>query len=155
MAEFTISEVPDPLATWDELEPLYRGLHEHHEPLRNFKLVDGWQAGQRASLTAEGDIVVFLARSADAPIGVLDGSIRVHPITEVCTGYINSAYVLPEWRRQRVTHELVDHFSRWATARGATELGLNVDSANESAVEAWRALGFEAISLRMARELPW
>jgi GNAT superfamily N-acetyltransferase len=149
MAELTIVEVADPLAGWAELEPLYRGLHEHHEPLRQFKLVDGWQAAQQEALTAEGEVLVLVARAGERAIGVLDGRIRVHPITGVRTGYINSAFVDPASRERGVTRGLVGRFTSWAREHGATELGLNVDVLNAEGVAAWRALGFEERSYQM------
>jgi ribosomal protein S18 acetylase RimI-like enzyme len=149
-----ITEVTDPLASWDELEPLYRALHQHHEPLRNFTLPDGWPEAQRAMLTSEAETVLLVARTDDGVVAVLDGLIRVHPITGTRSGCINSAYVDPQWRRRGLTARMTERFQRWAVEHGATELSLGLDAANEVGIEAWRSLGFEAVSYRMARDLP-
>ena len=152
-AEPVITEVPDPIERWPELEPLYRGLHQHHEPLRGFVLTEGWQSAQQAILATDADSIVLVAWVGGRAIALLDGLIRIHPITGVLSGYINSVYVEPPWRRQGVTARMVEHFERWATEHGATELMLGVDAANEEGVAAWEHLGFEPESYRMRRPL--
>ncbi len=152
-AEPVITEVPDPIEGWLELEPLYRGLHEHHEPLRGFVLTDGWQSAQQTILATDADSIVLVARVDGRAIALLDGLIRPHPITGVLSGYINSAYVEPEWRRRGVTARMVEHFERWAVDHGATDLTLGIDVANEDGVAAWERLGFEPEPYRMRRPL--
>lgn len=152
MSEPTILEVADPLAIWDELEPLYQGLNEHHEPIRDFTLADGWAARQQAVLSGP-DKLVLVVRIDGRAVGVLDGTIRDNPTTGHRSGFIINAYVEPDLRRGGRARALVDRFEAWARDHGATSLRLNVDSENAIAVEAWRALGFDTVGYTMAREL--
>ena len=60
------------------------------------------------------------------------------------------AYVRPEARRKGVLHALMREALAEGRARGATRITLDVLTANEPAVAAWRRLGFEPFSYAMA-----
>lgn len=149
-----IVEAVNPLDLWEEVEPLYRALHQYHQPIRGFTLQPGWEAAQQSVLTgAAGGNLVLLARSGQRAVGVLDGAIRDNPITGTRSGFVNNAYVQPELRALGIGRTLLDHFEVWAREQGAADLRLSVDSENVVAVEAWRSLGFETVAYTMAREL--
>jgi len=67
--------------------------------------------------------------------------------------HIVFAYVRPEARRQGTLHALVREALAEGRARGATRVTLDVLTANEGAVAAWRKLGFEPYSSAMAAPL--
>jgi ribosomal protein S18 acetylase RimI-like enzyme len=57
--------------------------------------------------------------------------------------YLTALWIDPEVRRRGLGRQLVDAAIAWARPRGAEDLRLWVDATNPSAVEFYRALGFE------------
>ena len=93
---------------------------------------------------AEGDQACFVAERDGSIIGCLRvresrGSPLLLPARH---GYLSSAYVTPESRREGVLHILVEHALAWSRARGLVEVRLHSDAMNDGAAVAWSALGF-------------
>ena len=93
---------------------------------------------------AAGDQACFIADRDGTTIGCLRvresrGSPLLLPARY---GYLSSAYVVPESRRDGVLHILVEHALAWCRARGLVEVRLHVDAINEGAAAAWTSLGF-------------
>jgi ribosomal protein S18 acetylase RimI-like enzyme len=81
---------------------------------------------------------------ADDDAGSLRATMRRNNVWQVMF-----AYVQPEARRKGVLHALMREALAEGRARGATRVTLDVLTANEPAVAAWRRLGFEPFSYAM------
>lgn len=87
---------------------------------------------------------LILAEHRSAAVGILrcadiEGSPLLLPERYA---YVSSAYVTPEWRLRGVLRQLLAAAEQWAAGRGLTEMRLSAASDSESALAAWRALGF-------------
>jgi len=85
-------------------------------------------------LAEDGGEAVGILRCAD-----IEGSPLLLPERYA---YISSAYVTPQWRHRGVLTQLLASAEEWAAARGLTDMRLSAASDSESALAAWRALGF-------------
>ncbi|MBI3790160.1 MAG: GNAT family N-acetyltransferase [Gemmatimonadetes bacterium] len=90
------------------------------------------------------DEACLIAERGGAPIGCLRVSdTRGSPLLLPARyGYLASAYVVPEARRQGVLRMLVAHALAWCRARGLVEVRLHADATSDDAARAWEALGF-------------
>jgi len=88
---------------------------------------------------------VFIAEDDEGAIGAA----RIEA-PERGVAHIQLVHVRPRARRQGVAKALVAACTDDAKARGASFVSLEVVSANEPAVAAWRRLGFETVSHWMA-----
>ena len=97
-----------------------------------------------AEQLADGAQACFVAERDGAPVGcVRVRESRSSPLLLPSRyGYLSSAYVLPEERREGVLKILVEHALAWCRARGLVEVRLHVDAQNDGAAQAWDALGF-------------
>lgn len=57
--------------------------------------------------------------------------------------------VLPEFRRQGIAREFMRQIEEWAKSRAASALMLEVEISNTAAIELYKSLGYQQISVRM------
>ena len=88
--------------------------------------------------------VFIAALPAGEIVGFVEVSLR--DWAEGCTtepvGYIEGWYVQPTYRRSGVGRQLIEAAEHWATSRGCTEMGSDVELWNEVSQLAHRALGY-------------
>jgi ribosomal protein S18 acetylase RimI-like enzyme len=63
--------------------------------------------------------------------------------------FVDSLAVRQELRRHGVGRALMDHAHRWAIAKGAADVELNVFEFNQPAIAFYQALGYETSNRRM------
>jgi ribosomal-protein-alanine N-acetyltransferase len=56
--------------------------------------------------------------------------------------------ILPDFRRQGLAQAMLAELESWAKIKGATEVILEVDTKNESAISLYKLVGYEEISTR-------
>ena len=62
-------------------------------------------------------------------------------------------YVDPAYRRQGIGRALMVHAEAWSRTRGYPQMGLQVFSTNQPAIELYQQLGYQARSISMMRDL--
>ena len=62
-------------------------------------------------------------------------------------------YVDPVHRRQGIARALMQHAELWAKEQGYTQIGLQVFTENQAAIDLYRQLGYQARSISMIRSL--
>jgi ribosomal protein S18 acetylase RimI-like enzyme len=90
---------------------------------------------------------IFLAEAAGTVVGIIrcvesTGSPLLDPPRY---GYISSAYVRPEARRQGALRALVGAACGWCAERGLDEARLHSVADDEVSNQAWDALGFDVV----------
>ena len=63
--------------------------------------------------------------------------------------YLGFMFVAPEHRGKGVNGKITEKLIAWANSRNLTEIQLDVYAANESAIKAYKKLGFQADLLKM------
>ena len=107
---------------------------------------ESWeQEWQDVSADVGGRGAVWIAEDEEGPAG----SVRARMI-EANVWHIASAYVRPRARKQGVLRALMREAVEEGRTRGSTRITLDVLTANEPAVAAWRRLGFEPFKYAMA-----
>ena len=99
-----------------------------------------------AQLTSPNERI-FLAEDGGRVIGIIrcvesTGSPLLDPARY---GYISSAYVRPEARRQGALRALVRAARHWCAERGLDEARLHSVAGDEASNRAWDALGFDVV----------
>ncbi|AFY94747.1 GNAT family N-acetyltransferase [Chamaesiphon minutus] len=62
-------------------------------------------------------------------------------------------YVNPTYRRQGIGRALLEHAQTWAKAEGYTQIGLQVFTNNQPALDLYQQLGYQPRSISMMRDL--
>jgi len=99
---------------------------------------------QRLLEDSNRNSVFIAALPAGEMVGFVEVSLR--DWAEGCTtepvGYIEGWYVQPTHRRSGVGRQLIEAAEHWATSRGCTEMGSDVELWNEVSQMAHHALGY-------------
>ncbi len=127
---------------------LWIQLTEHHAALDpHFTLRAGAEDEARRLLEAQlrdPDTAIFVA--GDPPSAFAIVNVRhappIHP--ESCRAEITDVFIAPGRRRRGAGRALVVAATRWASARGAERVEVNVSPRNPEAQAFWRALGYGA-----------
>lgn len=77
----------------------------------------------------------------------------IDQITGVRHPNIFLIYVDPSYRRQGIARALMAYAQTWAKAQGYTQIGLQVFTNNQPAIELYQQLGYQPRSISMMREL--
>jgi ribosomal protein S18 acetylase RimI-like enzyme len=77
----------------------------------------------------------------------------IDQITGVRHPNIFLVYVVPAHRRQGIGRALMEHAATWAKAEGYTQIGLQVFTTNQPALDLYNKLGYQAMSVSMIREI--
>ncbi len=123
-----------------------------------FALAPGWEDMQRGWLqrvVGDPHWFVALAYSAGQPAGCVMATIEEHPpiLANTRRGYLTDIWVEPEWRRHGVAAALMAAAERWVREQGARRIELLVAANNAAAQALYRALGYEPVMQRWARQL--
>ncbi len=85
-------------------------------------------------------------------IGCLWLGIAIDQVNGLRHPNIFTIYVDPNHRRQGIGKALVGHAEAWAKNQGYTQMGLQVFTTNQPAIELYQQLGYQARSISMMRE---
>lgn len=98
----------------------------------------------------------FVAELDDEVIGYILGAVidlQADLFEYVNTGFIADVFVDPTYRRQGVARRLVETMNHWFTAQGVQQVEWQVASANQDAVNFWKAVGGQSLTIRMRLKL--
>ena len=149
-----IEEVTDLDAVWPELSALFLALHNYHDPWLSRRLRDDWEPRWREYIRPNDDRLILIARDEGRAIGYYNVSIRRdYGIFDELVGFIDDAYIEPEYRSAGLGRRLLRHAEAWCRDRGAPEVRLNVIAGNKLGVRFWTLSGFELQSMTMRKSL--
>lgn len=116
--------------------------HRHYPSIISTSQIDymlehGYSADALARFVSEPDAGLALAKDGAEPIGFA-AWYRV----DVATMKLDKLYVLPRRQRRGVGRALIEHVGALAGRAGCSELTLNVNRRNGSAVRAYEACAF-------------
>jgi len=101
---------------------------------------------ENEQLFADINQVFFLAFDGKKAVGVSNGSLRreyVNGAGNGVKGYLESIYVLPEYRRYGIATELVKVVERWATRNGCREMASDCLLSNTDSYDFHLKIGFK------------
>jgi len=130
---------------------------EARSPLFHRPRVDVEQVARGMFLeqVASGSEVTLLAECGRHVVGLLRctvsrGTRLVRPSRY---GFLTSAYVHPDYRRQGVLRAMLEHAEAWCTSRGLSEVRLHCTIENVEGNATWEALGYATAEVVRRRVL--
>jgi ribosomal protein S18 acetylase RimI-like enzyme len=100
---------------------------------------------------------LFVVETGRALVGFVHAVIRDAPANPVFVprryAIVEGIGVKSECQNQGLGRRLMDTVHEWAMAQGATSIELNVYEFNQTALDFYRGLGYEALSRKMSRAL--
>jgi ribosomal protein S18 acetylase RimI-like enzyme len=133
-------------------------LHHRHLP-HIFHRQDGPAREQTyiLDLISDRDTGLFVAELEGQLVGFVNVLVRDAPPISLFVprrlAIVDNLAVSGSFRRTGIGRALMQKAERWAAARGASALELNVYEFNREATAFYRALGYEPLSRRMSRPL--
>lgn len=108
-------------------------------------------------LIANESVGLFVAEVANTLVGFVHAVIRDTPAIPVFVprryAIIDSIGVKLELQRHGIGRMLMDTVHKWAIAKGATAIELNVYEFNKTAIAFYEGLGYDTVSRRMSKAL--
>jgi ribosomal protein S18 acetylase RimI-like enzyme len=95
----------------------------------------------------------FVTTSSSTKIACLWLGIAIDQVNGIRHPNIFLIYVDPMYRRQGIGRKLMKHAEAWAKDRGYTQIGLQVFTTNQPAIDLYQQLGYQSRSISMMREL--
>lgn len=95
----------------------------------------------------------FVTNSSSVKVACLWLGIAIDQITGIRHPNVFLIYVDPIYRRQGIGRELMSYVATWARAQGYTQIGLQVFTTNQPAIELYQQLGYQSRSISMMRDL--
>jgi ribosomal protein S18 acetylase RimI-like enzyme len=92
-------------------------------------------------------------RSRSIEIACLWLGIAIDQVTGIRHPNIFSIYVDPNYRRQGIGRALMHQAQAWTQTQGYTQIGLQVFTTNQPAVDLYQRLGYQPRSISMMLEL--
>ena len=138
----------------DEVDILHRDRLPHIfqkpiGPVREKEYILGLLADENTSL--------LIAEVDGQVAGFVHTMVRDTPPIPVLVprrqAFVDSLAVKQEFHRHGIGRALMDHAHRWAVAKGAADIELNVFEFNQPAIAFYQALGYETSRRRMAKDL--
>ncbi|MBI3469172.1 MAG: GNAT family N-acetyltransferase [Planctomycetes bacterium] len=111
-------------------------------------------AGVRAGLGDESKAVYLVAEADGRPVGTLMLTSEWSDWRNGPIWWLQSVYVLPEWRRRGVFRALYRHAHQLARDRGAKGLRLYVESDNTAAQTTYEQVGMTRSHYLMFERVP-
>lgn len=108
----------------------------------------GENSGSECSLAAPAQ-----SRERAKKIACLWLGTAIDQITGMRHPNIFLIYVDPIYRRQGIGRALMEYAQVWAKERGYTQIGLQVFTTNQAAIDLYQQLGYQPRSISMMREL--
>lgn len=140
---------------WPDVVRLLRAVHDHHQPLLGFELLDDWAERQRDFFDpAQPGVLLLVASVRNRLVGLLNGRIaRNTSIFRETVLLIDNMYVEPAERGAGIGRRLLDSAIEWGQSQGATEARLTVVHGNTLAERFYEGAGFEPRARLLARKL--
>jgi ribosomal protein S18 acetylase RimI-like enzyme len=95
----------------------------------------------------------FVTTASSVKIACLWVGIAIDQITGIRHPNIFLIYVDPAHRRQGIGRALMGYAEIWGRASGYTQIGLQVFTTNQPAIELYQQLGYRSRSISMMRDL--
>jgi ribosomal protein S18 acetylase RimI-like enzyme len=139
---------------FDEVDELHRAalpciFRKPPDPVREREYVLG--------LMADPNVLLLVADLGGMLAGLAYVLVRDTPLLPVFAprryAIIDSIIVTSSVRRQGVGQLLADEVERWARARGAASIELNVYEFNTAALQFYETLGYSTLSRKMSKSL--
>ena len=128
------------------LQVTYQELYPHQQDYQHLQLtVDRYFSSETP--------LWFVTTSNSTKIACLWLGIAIDQVNGVRHPNIFLVYVDPAYRRQGIAKASIQHAQAWAKKCGYTQMGLQVFTANQSAIELYQQLGYQPRSISMMREL--
>ncbi|WP_373542570.1 GNAT family N-acetyltransferase [Chamaesiphon sp.] len=96
---------------------------------------------------------LWFVTTAQTKVACLWMGIAIDQATGIRHPNIFLIYVAPTHRRQGIGRALMEYAQTWAKAQGYTQIGLQVFTTNQPAIDLYQQLGYQARSISMMREL--
>jgi GNAT superfamily N-acetyltransferase len=128
------------------LQVTYQELYPHQQNYQHLQLTVARYFSTETPLW-------FVTTANATKIACLWLGIAIDQVNGIRHPNVFLVYVNPVYRRQGVGKALMKHAEAWAKDRGYTQIGLQVFTANQSAIELYQQLGYQARSISMMREL--
>lgn len=142
-----------------ELAVLFKGYMEYHRRIDGYfackkNISDLWMKYMKSVLQDKNQIV-YQALIDDKIVGYMTARIRSRPPVYETerVGLIGDAYVLPEYRRQRIFTQLLEKVFDWMRKKEVEYVEHPVASQNKLGLEAWRRSGFEDFMIFMRKKI--
>ncbi len=127
------------------LQVTYQELYPHQQNYQHLQLtVDRYFSA---------DTPLWFVTTNSTKIACLWLGIAIDQVNGVRHPNVLLVYVDPVYRRQGIGKALMQHAEAWAKDRGYTQMGLQVFTANQSAIELYQQLGYQARSISMMRDI--
>jgi GNAT superfamily N-acetyltransferase len=94
----------------------------------------------------------FVTTSSSVKIACLWLGLAIDQVNGIHHPNIFLIYVDPIYRRQGIGKALMAHAEAWAKAQGYTQIGLQVFTKNQTAIDLYQQLGYQSRSISMMRE---
>jgi ribosomal protein S18 acetylase RimI-like enzyme len=139
---------------FDEVDALHRASLPHifqrpNGPVREQDYYVGLVSDENAGL--------FVAEIGEKVVGFVYAVMRDSPSIPVFVprryAIVDSIGVESEFQNHGIGRRLMDTVHKWAIAKGATAIELNVYEFNKTAIAFYEALGYETFSRRMSKVL--
>lgn len=128
------------------LQITYQELYPHQQNYQHLQLtVDRY-------LSADTPLW-FVTTSGSVKIACLWLGMAIDQVNGIRHPNIFLIYVDPNYRRQGIGRALMGHAEAWAKDRGYTQMGLQVFTNNQPAIDLYQQLGYQPRSISMMREL--
>lgn len=128
------------------LQVTYQELYPHQQNYQHLQLtVDRYFSSETP--------LWFVTTSNSTKIACLWLGIAIDQVNGVRHPNIFLVYVDPAYRRQGIAKASIQHAEAWAKNSGYTQMGLQVFTANQSAIELYQQLGYQPRSISMMRDL--
>jgi ribosomal protein S18 acetylase RimI-like enzyme len=131
------------------LQITYQELYPQHQDYQHL------QATVNRYFSAQTPLwfVTAADRERNSEIACLWLGIAIDQVTGIRHPNIFLVYVDPIYRRQGIGRALMEHAQAWAKAQGYTQIGLQVFTTNQPAIDLYQQLGYQSRSISMMREL--
>jgi GNAT superfamily N-acetyltransferase len=144
--KLVMGEAMDVASLLKFLQVTYQELYPHQQNYQHLQLtVDRYFSSETP--------LWFVTTANSAKIACLWLGIAIDQVNGVRHPNIFLVYVDPAYRRQGIAKASIQHAETWAKNSGYTQMGLQVFTANRSAIELYQQLGYQPRSISMMREL--
>ena len=96
---------------------------------------------------------LWFVTTSSRKIACLWLGIAIDQVTGIRHPNIFLVYVDPAYRRQGIGRALMEYAQVWAKAQGYTQIGLQVFTNNQPAIDLYQQLGYQPRSISMMREI--
>jgi len=139
---------------FDEIDTLHRDNLPHI-----FRKPSGSVREQEyySGLIADENVALFVAEVGEKLVGFVHAIIRDTPAFPIFVprryAVVDGIVVKSEFQNHGTGRILMDKMQKWAIAKGAASIELNVYEFNETAISFYERLGYQTFSRKMSKEI--